>query len=163
MWQATRSRLHTGTSACPRPYQPGGRAAPTHGAAACGPARSGQARAAKDPHVNHPCQNDFEVAPYRRFFLSNIIEKVVSQNDIYRKQFSRKLDIDADTKVLRLQPGNAYLFWGYRTYHATFPCAPDALRVTVILHYGNVHGKNWLLAAAQRFNGRLRRLLRKAG
>jgi hypothetical protein len=89
--------------------------------------------------------------PYRRFVITNIIEKLVAQNDIYRRRFIRKLGNDPDaTRVVALEPGNAYLFWGYRTYHSTFPCAPGALRVTVILHYGDVHGGNLLLTSAQR-------------
>jgi hypothetical protein len=98
--------------------------------------------------------------PYRRFVMANIIEKLVSQNDLYRRQFARRL-YDTGTKVIALQPGNAYLFWGYRTYHATFPCARDALRVTLVLHYGNVHGTSRVLAGAQWFYGGIRNLRRK--
>jgi hypothetical protein len=101
--------------------------------------------------------------PYRRFVITNIIEKLVSQNDAYRKQFVRKLGKKAEEPtVVPLEPGNAYLFWGYRTYHATFPCAPGALRVTVVLHYGNVHGANRLLVTAQRLARAVRNLRRRA-
>jgi hypothetical protein len=98
--------------------------------------------------------------PYRRFVLSNIIEKFVAQNDVYRRKFVRKLDEKADTKVIPLEPGNAYLFWGYRTYHATLPCAPDALRVTLVLHYGKVHGRNPMLTSAQWLYRRIRNVRR---
>jgi hypothetical protein len=96
--------------------------------------------------------------PYRRFALANIVEKFVVQNDIYRKRFLRKLGHDG--KVIPLEPGNAYLFWGYRTYHATLPCPPDALRITLVLHYGAVHGGNRLLAAAKSANRGMRNLRR---
>jgi hypothetical protein len=99
--------------------------------------------------------------PYRRFVLTNIIEKFVTQNDLYRRKFVNKLDDEADARVIPLEPGNAYLFWGYRTYHATFPCAQDALRVTLVLHYGNVHAGNRMLVAAQRLRRRVRQLGRK--
>jgi hypothetical protein len=99
--------------------------------------------------------------PYRRFVITNIIEKLVAQNDLYRRKFVRKLDAEVDTRVIPLQPGNAYFFWGYRTYHATFPCADDALRVTLILHYGNVHGRNIALTAAQSLSRGIRGLGRK--
>jgi len=101
--------------------------------------------------------------PYRRFVITNIIEKLVSQSDTYRRKFARKLDTEAEpTTVVPLAPGNAYLFWGYRTYHATFPCAPGELRVTVVLHYGNVHSGNRLLASAQRLARGIRTLQRRA-
>ena len=99
--------------------------------------------------------------PYRRSVITNIIEKFVSQSDFYRRRFVRKLDEAVDAKVIPLQPGNAYVFWGYRTYHATFPCADDALRVTVLVHYGNVHGRNNALLAAQWLFRRIRGLQSK--
>jgi hypothetical protein len=48
--------------------------------------------------------------------------------------------------VVKLEPGNAYLFWGYRAFHATLPCAPGALRATLMLHYGELHSGDHLLA-----------------
>ncbi len=85
--------------------------------------------------------------PYRRLAITNILEKFVVQNDFYRKRFVRKLGHDAN--VIPLVPGNAYLFWGYRTYHATLPCPPGALRVTLVLNYGALHRGNRLLSAAK--------------
>ncbi len=38
--------------------------------------------------------------PYRRFVITNIIEKLVSQNDLYRRKFVRKLD--AEVRVIPL-------------------------------------------------------------
>lgn len=98
--------------------------------------------------------------PYRRFAITNIVEKFVSQNDFYRKRFVRKLG--DDKKVIPLVPGNAYLFWGYRTYHATLPCQPDELRVTVMLHYGAIHGTNRLQVLAKSLYHRMRELRRDA-
>jgi hypothetical protein len=94
--------------------------------------------------------------PYRRFAIANIVEKFISQNDFYRKRFVRKLGHDG--KVIPLVPGNAYLFWGYRTYHATLPCPPDTLRVTLVLHYGALHHGNRLLSAAKSAHRRMRNL-----
>lgn len=85
--------------------------------------------------------------PYRRLAIANIVEKLALQNGFYRKRFVRNLGHDG--KVVPLVPGNAYLFWGYRSYHATLPCPPDELRVTLMLHYSALHGGNRLLAAAK--------------
>ena len=46
-----------------------------------------------------------------------------------------------------LKPGNLYLFWGYRTYHANFPVAGDAVRATMLLHYGDPHPSSLILKA----------------
>jgi hypothetical protein len=91
---------------------------------------------------------------YRRFAVANIIEKVIVQNDLYRRWYARNLGEDA--RVIPLEPGNAYMFWGYRTYHATMPCPPDALRVTLILHYGAMHHGSRALGAAKSFRRKLR-------
>jgi hypothetical protein len=95
---------------------------------------------------------------YRRSAIANILEKFVVQNDFYRKWFVRRLG-DRGT-VIPLVPGNAYVFWGYRTYHATLPCPPDALRVTLVLHYGAVHGGSRLLSAAKSVHRLMRNLRR---
>jgi hypothetical protein len=87
--------------------------------------------------------------PNRRGYRStapvNIIEKAVVQSDWYRERFTRKLP-DGDIPQIRmLQPGNMYLFWGYRTYHANFPVTPGMTRATLLLHYGNPHPNSFLL------------------
>jgi hypothetical protein len=95
---------------------------------------------------------------YRRSVLTNLAEKVIAQSDVYRRRFVRRLRWGLDTEIVSMVPGNAYLFWGYRSYHATLPCAPGTRRVTVVLHYKNVHGDSRLLGRAKA----LRALLRSA-
>ena len=87
--------------------------------------------------------------PFRRFVAVNIIEKCVTQNDFYRRRFVRRLATRENTRTEVLEPGNAYLFNGYRSYHATLPCPPDSLRATLILHVGEVHGDSRLLGLTQ--------------
>lgn len=96
--------------------------------------------------------------PYRRFVITNIVEKFVLQTDLYRKRFVRKLGKNRDVKVVKLEPGNAYLFWGYRAFHATLPCAPGALRATLMLHYGELHSGDPLLATSKTLSKKLRAL-----
>ena len=86
--------------------------------------------------------------PFRRSVLANIVEKCVSQNDVYRRRFIRKRK-ESDATTIALEPGNAYLFCGYRSYHATMPCPPDSLRVTLIMHFGAVHHDSRLLATVR--------------
>jgi len=94
--------------------------------------------------------------PYRRWALTNVIEKAVTQSDRYRRHFLRRLNWHHDIEMVPLQPGTAYLFWGYRSYHATMPVADGARRVTVVLHYKDVHPQSRVLKYAKTFYHRLR-------
>ena len=84
---------------------------------------------------------------YRRFALFNIIEKAIVQSSWYRNRVTRKLAAGDLTNVKYLKPGNLYLFWGYRTYHSNFPVAGDAVRATMLLHYGDPHPSSVILKA----------------
>ncbi|GFM89672.1 hypothetical protein PSCICO_50710 [Pseudomonas cichorii] len=70
----------------------------------------------------------------------NVVEKALLQN-----RFSRWMTCIAINrgwlapKVLKLEPGNIYLFWGYRSLHANQPCSPGLKRATAILHFGDPH------------------------
>jgi hypothetical protein len=80
-----------------------------------------------------------------RNILVNLIEKALVQSPPFRRKMMRQVEREPGTSSRYLQPGNVYLFWGYRTYHGNMPCRPDALRATMLLHYGNPHGKRALL------------------
>jgi hypothetical protein len=86
--------------------------------------------------------------PYRRWVTWNVIEKFVVQSDVYRRWFVGRLRL-GDVKVVTLRPGNAYLFAGYRSYHATMPCPTGSTRVTVIIHYKEVHRGSRVLQSAK--------------
>jgi hypothetical protein len=43
---------------------------------------------------------------------------------------------------LTMVPGDLYLFWGYRSFHANAPCDPDKLRATALFQYGDWHDNN---------------------
>lgn len=93
--------------------------------------------------------------PFRSSVLINIIEKAFVQNRFYRRLMVRQLNRAPDKHSVELKPGNAYLFWGYRTYHGNLPSAPDTVRAALLLHYGNPHRDSAAIAAAKK----LRRLL----
>lgn len=78
--------------------------------------------------------------PFRKSLMLNFFEKIIFQNKFARKRFERRLAGNEDKFVRLLYPGNIYLFWGYRSYHGNLPCAPNSLRATMLLHYGNPHG-----------------------
>lgn len=92
--------------------------------------------------------------PFRSSLILNLAEKLVSQNPWSRRRARRALAEKPDSFVQILYPGSIYLFWGYRTYHGNLACAPNALRATLLLHYGNPHG-NSLILRSLRFGRRL--------
>jgi hypothetical protein len=98
--------------------------------------------------------------PYRRSVITNVLEKLAAQNDLSRRRFIRRAARRHRVEVVDLKPGNAYLFWGYRSYHATLPCPQDAFRATLIIHYGNLHRDSVLLMGAMAFGRKLRELSR---
>jgi hypothetical protein len=83
--------------------------------------------------------------PFRRSAAVNLIEKLLVQNRWSRRRAKRTFDAAPDDHLQLLHPGNIYLFWGYRTYHGNLPSAPNSLRATMLLHYGNPHGDNLAL------------------
>lgn len=86
--------------------------------------------------------------PYRSSALTNLIEKTLVQNRFYWRHIRSRIG-DAGEHVQFLKPGNLYLFWGYRTYHGNLPCAPNSLRATLLLHYGNPHGSTALMRSVR--------------
>ena len=95
--------------------------------------------------------------PFRRWVATNIIEKSFVQTGFFRRFFVRKLP--AETTIVPLSVGNAYLFSGYRSYHTTLPCPQDGIRITIVIHFGEVHDGSRLLEVTKS-TGRSRRLSR---
>jgi hypothetical protein len=76
---------------------------------------------------------------YRSTAAFNMLEKAIVQSNRYRRRFTRRLPEGDLPEIRMLKPGNLYLFWGYRTYHANFPVSPGMLRATMLLHHGEPH------------------------
>jgi hypothetical protein len=88
----------------------------------------------------------------RRLYLANVLDKALIDNKIaqiiLRLAARRK---SPKVVAIRMQPGNMYFFWGYRSIHTNEPCDPDKLRATALFHYGDPHQ-----------NSRTRALIRRA-
>lgn len=98
--------------------------------------------------------------PFRRFVASHLVDLLLTYNSVYRRRITKAV-LDAPEKyIVALQPGDAYVFWGYRTYHGNLVCAPGLLRATLVLQYGEVHSDSRALKVAWRFS-RSRRALRR--
>ena len=103
----------------------------------------------------------FNKRPFRRFVLTNIIDKVIRQSRFYRRHIIRKLDRTDYLHRVDMEAGNLYLFCGYRSLHGNMPCESGALRATLILHVGRPHGSSEALTAAVRFGQSLRAFAEK--
>jgi hypothetical protein len=79
----------------------------------------------------------------RKNLYVNIVEKAIVQNTLSQKlvTFAVRRGWLKPVKI-KIEPGNAYFFWGYRSLHANEPCDPKALRSTVLLHYGEPHSRD---------------------
>jgi hypothetical protein len=76
----------------------------------------------------------------RRWYLSNVLDKGLVDNKIAQtilRMAARRRRLN--TVAIRMQPGNVYFFWGYRSIHTNEPCDPDKLRATALFHYGDPH------------------------
>jgi hypothetical protein len=89
---------------------------------------------------------------FRRFLASHLVDTVLTHNSLYRRRISRTVHAAPEKHLVELRPGDAYLFWGYRTFHGNLPCAPGLLRTTLVLHYGAVHSDSWVLRMVWKFS-----------
>ncbi len=83
--------------------------------------------------------------PVRRSYARNVLDKLLLDNRVTQR-FLRRLLLRGNHRFVRLrpEPGNLYLFWGYRSVHTNEPCDPDKVRATALFHYANPHaGKAW--------------------
>jgi hypothetical protein len=76
--------------------------------------------------------------PIRRTYVQNVIDKLLVDNPI-SQWLLRALAKHRQLGLTRIkiQPGNVYFFWGYRSIHANEPCNSEKLRVTALLHFGD--------------------------
>lgn len=85
----------------------------------------------------------------------NVLEKTVMQNLFMRTVMATKLAQRLfKAKVLRIKPGNIYLFRGYQSLHANEPCLPTSLRATALYHFGDPHENNALTEIIKRIRKR---------
>lgn len=81
----------------------------------------------------------------RRYAVLNVLEKLILQNPLaYKIEAKLLLRKPNNEAVVRLVPGNVYLFWGYRTLHANLPVRSGEKRATLLLHFGDPHAHSLL-------------------
>lgn len=81
--------------------------------------------------------------PIRAAYWRNVLDKMLSDTWPAQRLYRRRAHHPRSRAVsLKLEPGSAVLFWGYRSLHANEPCDSDTLRATALLHFGNPHGRS---------------------
>lgn len=94
-------------------------------------------------YPNEPC-GDLVMYPNLRKIRSssmvNLAEKAFMQNSLTRRVLaSPVVRRTFGARVVLLQPGNMYFFWGMRSLHANEACLPQSVRSTVLFHFVNPH------------------------
>ncbi len=85
----------------------------------------------------------------------NLIEKILVQNPVARRLArASAMQRLLKAKVLRMEPGDIYLFWGYQSLHGNEPCFPTSTRATALFHFADPHEESRLVTAIQRWRSR---------
>jgi len=84
--------------------------------------------------------------PIRGSYAANLVDKLRVDNRWAQRSLVKayKLGSNRFTQVA-MEPGNMYLFWGYRSLHTNLPADPGGIRATAVFHYDNVHGASSLV------------------
>jgi len=76
----------------------------------------------------------------RGSYLRNAIDKVLIDNPITQRLLRATVNSKKLAPVrIKMQPGNLYFFWGYRSVHTNARCDPDKVRATALFHFANPH------------------------
>jgi hypothetical protein len=79
----------------------------------------------------------------RSQYLMNAVDKVLLDNPLSQRVLRACVDSKKLSPIrVKMQPGNLYFFWGYRSIHTNEPCDPDKIRATALFHYANPHRKS---------------------
>jgi hypothetical protein len=80
----------------------------------------------------------------RSSYLLNVLDKIAVDNPISQSSLRAAARKNRpDIVRIRLQPGNIYFFWGYRSIHTNEPVDHDKLRATALFHYADPHQNSW--------------------
>jgi hypothetical protein len=96
----------------------------------------------------------------RRFVASHLADMLLAYNPLYRRRVTRRVLEAPEKYVVDLTPGDAYVFWGYRTYHGNLVCARGLLRAVLVVQFGDVHAGSRTMSLVWRMS-RSRRAVRR--
>lgn len=79
----------------------------------------------------------------RPFYAANLVDKVLLDNQLTQFVLKRLCASSrAGFRKVEIVPGNLYVFWGYRSVHASEPCAQATTRCTALIHFGDPHARS---------------------
>jgi len=88
-----------------------------------------------------------------RSLLLNLVQKALVQNPLARWLLAReRVRRWLRGEVVKLRPGNLYVFLGYQTCHGNTPCSIESLRATALFHYADPFEGNRFVKALERVN-----------
>lgn len=89
----------------------------------------------------------------RRSYVLNAIDKALLEKAGGQTRARRRASRPDAALRVKLQPGNLYFFNGNRSLHANDDTDPQAIRATLLIHFGGTHHDHWLrrIRAVQKF------------
>lgn len=98
----------------------------------------------------------------RRNSIVNILEKAVVESSFARRMWRKPWVQNLfGARIVLLEPGNIYFFWGMRSLHANEACQPERVRSTALFHFGDPHEKSIFKRMSQRRAAAFARRLEK--
>jgi hypothetical protein len=71
--------------------------------------------------------------PFRRFAASHLVDTILAQKLGSPRPCLKGVLDDPEKYIVALQPGDACVFSGYRTFHGNLVCASGVLPATLVL------------------------------
>ncbi len=85
------------------------------------------------------------VRKVRQLYARNLLDKILLDNPFSQFLLRRMTKASSPRLVrIKMNPGDLYLFWGYRSVHTNEPCDPDKIRATALFHYIDPHSDSAL-------------------
>jgi len=97
--------------------------------------------------------------PIRRWYIVNVLDKIIVSNALAQLKFQRAARRGSPMVAVKMQPGDMYFFWGYRSIHTNEPCDANKLRATALFHYGDPHQNSRARALVRRVRWYAKHLL----
>lgn len=85
----------------------------------------------------------------------NLLQKFLVQNPLSRRLLTwPALQRRFEARVVKLVPGNLYLFLGFQTCHGNAPCSVESMRATALFHYSDPFHASRFVRALENVNVR---------
>ena len=85
------------------------------------------------------------IRKYNSSLLINIFQKLLLQNRFSKFLLKNNYIYKNKKTILKLKPGNVYIFYGYRTLHGNLKIDPRDVRATILLHFYDVFSDSKLV------------------